>query len=300
MDEQDQFVPPPLVPRRAPVTPRVRLEPPVTLERLVRDLVAKGKPVRVNLNGPPGSGKTTALQHLAAVLPADAPVRLYDAPPPKLILNPSYCIDIYASDVATAKALFLTLEMAPWTDDDLIEYMLAVHPGRCRAVLPRVLADPTRAGLNGSPTLWRAVLDQMAADDNVVDIDTALWMHLAWELADPARRSAAQSLSLHGLVWTAELPASTSSLEPRLLAILSSPRAQTLLAAERLVEDLIAGTGNSNLEPVLPRELVERAGRLCGDMPEAVRRLRELADAPGTQAMATSLLNVAGLAPQPA
>ena len=49
-------------------------------------------------------------------------------------------------------------------DYELIEYLLAVHPYRCAAVLAR-LGDADRALLNGVPELCRVVLDQLAGAD---------------------------------------------------------------------------------------------------------------------------------------
>src|SRR5947208_3546850 len=68
-------------PVRAPVVPRVCGEPggaAVPLEDRVRALLAAGDRGPVNVYGPPGSGKSTALAHLAAVLPPELPVYLSD------------------------------------------------------------------------------------------------------------------------------------------------------------------------------------------------------------------------------
>lgn len=68
-----------LTPERAPVRPRV-LTPgngtALPLEDEVQALAAAGTRGVVYVAGPIGSGKTTALRHLAAVLPAELPVRV--------------------------------------------------------------------------------------------------------------------------------------------------------------------------------------------------------------------------------
>src|SRR5437870_3330244 len=66
-------------PQRAAVRPRASANgEALLLEEEVRCLLDAGTRGVVALRGPTGSGKTTALQHLAAVLPPDAPVALLD------------------------------------------------------------------------------------------------------------------------------------------------------------------------------------------------------------------------------
>ena len=72
-----------IVPQRAPVKPRVySTEGGATfpLEDEVQRFLDAGSRGILALLGPPGSGKTTALQHLAAVLPADERLLFLDNP----------------------------------------------------------------------------------------------------------------------------------------------------------------------------------------------------------------------------
>src|SRR5436309_2853184 len=69
---------------RAAVIPRVHVTPggaAVSLESVVRRLLDTHTFGQVLLVGRAGGGKTTALNHLRAVLPADAPIVCYDEPP---------------------------------------------------------------------------------------------------------------------------------------------------------------------------------------------------------------------------
>src|SRR5881227_3739316 len=69
-----------MIPQRAPVRPRVLAQSgeALLLEEEILSLVEGGARGLVQLVGSTGSGKTTALQHLAAVLPADARVVYVD------------------------------------------------------------------------------------------------------------------------------------------------------------------------------------------------------------------------------
>src|SRR6185437_725689 len=68
-------------PRRATVLPRVCKKAggaALPLEQHVRRLLDQGVRGVIGLCGPPGSGKSTALAHVAAVLPSAAPISFID------------------------------------------------------------------------------------------------------------------------------------------------------------------------------------------------------------------------------
>src|SRR5205085_1796230 len=75
-------------------------------------------------------------------------------------------------------ARFEVLELAPWCDDDLIEYLLCTNRDRCKSVMQRVRNDPDRGALCGNAQLWRIALDEMVADDSVLTCTQALIGHI--------------------------------------------------------------------------------------------------------------------------
>jgi hypothetical protein len=122
------------------------------------------------------------LRHLAAVLSADAPVHLADDhrtddPPPWDGRR-----GLFVCAVVGPRREWLApanpVELAPWGTDELIEYLLAVHPARCAAVMRR-LGDEDRGLFDGLPDLWRVVLDHLAADADLPDARAALRRHLS-------------------------------------------------------------------------------------------------------------------------
>jgi uncharacterized protein YjbI with pentapeptide repeats len=291
-----------LTPRRAPVIPRVRTTPggaALPLERRVRALLEAGAGGYVNLYGPPGSGKATALRHLACALQADPAVHLQKS---KLdvALAVSRCgvtLIVVTSDHRRAGHCQAWFELVPWGDDELIEYLVATRRDRCAAVMKRVTACDSRASLSGLPGLWRVVLDRMADDDSIPDVTAALRAALAQPLSDPRLLAARRCLSgirrgqYPDLGPPVELPD-----DARLLLRYSPTR--LLLAAECLVADLCDAAAATHLQTPLPPDLVAEAAKVIRHWPEAMSNLEAVVRGGPRQphAMAASLL----VAAQPA
>jgi uncharacterized protein YjbI with pentapeptide repeats len=168
----------PVEPERAPVAPRARRLPDgevLPLEQIVRQFLDHHEFGVIHLQGAPGAGKTTALRHLAAVLPPRAPVFLFDDTPPNYLhALARSAVVVMASGQAPLHPLIAHVQLAPWCQDDVIEYLLASHPKRCAAVMARVNDDPDAARLGGSPMLWRMALDEFAQDDSLRFVASAL------------------------------------------------------------------------------------------------------------------------------
>src|SRR5689334_16390825 len=188
-------------PERAAVRPRA-ISPEtgdaVPLESVVIDLLERDHATAIQIIGGPGSGKTAALRHLSAVLPSpssalplddandgsmkrEATVEcssarvmlLDDATPSALAVVPSGQSVIFTGRKRLdSKAA--TIQLATWTQDDLIEYLLAACPAQCGRVMHRVQGDVDRDEIAGNPALWRLVLDEFAADGNLLTIREAI------------------------------------------------------------------------------------------------------------------------------
>ena len=173
-----------ITPKQAPVRPRVTL-PGVEGESLLEDAVRARLDAEdwgiIELIGTSGSGKSTSLGHLAHVFAADPRLTLADQPDAtntaKLLTPAAHRLAICASPSRRCKELYRIAErwrLARWSDDDCIEYLLAVHPEHCASVMRRIQADPRRRPLAGLPELWRIALDQLAANECMADVNVAL------------------------------------------------------------------------------------------------------------------------------
>ncbi len=134
----------------------------------------------VIITAPAGGGKTTALQHLRRIVPADAIVGFFDADQASEACTESasrLVVLATAGDPPDANLLDV-FSLAPWTLDDCMEYLVARHRPRCKSVLDRLSCDTTFSELGGSPQLLSLVMDAMAADESLQTSRGVLRDHL--------------------------------------------------------------------------------------------------------------------------
>lgn len=152
--------------RRAAVRPRVLAwdsAVPGLLTEAVATHVAAGRHGAVVVSGPPGSGKTTALQHIAAEFPH---LPLLDEPPlGEVVSAAARGLVVYTAVVIPNIPHLAEYELAPWGEDERIEFLGSLDREAAARLWSR-LTPEVRAWCGGSPALNTFLFDLMA-DANV-------------------------------------------------------------------------------------------------------------------------------------
>jgi uncharacterized protein YjbI with pentapeptide repeats len=257
---------------RRRVRPRVRTEArgaASLLEDLLTPFFDSGRPALVQLFGPAGSGKTEALACLKERF-AGQPLVVRDEPPPRrlIVLDPPWVV-VYTGRAADPDIL-LSWQMAPWTDDDCVEFVLANFRQRARSVLGRYMACAERGALGGLPALCATALEDLAADESLADLPTLFRRRLYPLFTEPGayREASDQALLLlqdgSGPVWT--MPGHPVG------RLLHHPYLVSLMAQDRFVERL-AGNDITCLRR-LPLALRQAAAPLVRTSPQAMATLQ--------------------------
>ncbi|MBI3468085.1 MAG: pentapeptide repeat-containing protein [Planctomycetes bacterium] len=292
-----------IVAKRAPVKPRVRSPvsgEAVPLEDEIRGLIEVGTSGVVRILGPQGSGKTVALEHLAAILPCESKVTLLDEPELSdvtKLLGPGLVVLVSSSLPSPAGSSNYWL--LPWNEDDLIEYLLAAHKEACSSVMACLRAATDRSWPEGIPELWRIVLDQMACDESVLSPKAALRRYLETQLKGDEERELARTFCLNSVKGyqsgLGEYPVrlvERGCKEVVLRALRHRP-VQILVAAERIAGDLRAGGNCKYLIGSIPVELVREVATDVASDQKALDHLQALLAAAdrNLHAMAASILH---------
>lgn len=91
----------------------------------------------VQVVGGPGAGKTTALEYLESILPKPCTF-LDDADGEAITAAGADSVTICTGTQPRGRVAQRILTLAPWTRDDCLEYLLAVHPAACGRVMEPV------------------------------------------------------------------------------------------------------------------------------------------------------------------
>ncbi len=271
----------------------------IALEDLVAPLLATEHHGAIAVTGPVGSGKSTALRHLAATASRTRRARLVDVVPSafEVRIAAESELVVYAAPVAFDIPHVAVFPLAPWEDDQIVEYLVAAHPSRCGSVMARVAAARDRRFLGTSPELWRPVLDAMSAEDELVSLRGALARcvdGLAGSRERVAALAAAARRSVIGSDRDEMVAARMESARscPALARFLLHRPVRLLLAARWIAAELASPEGALDvLDGRWPRDLVREVASIAGT--DAAERLRSVveADRSSRQPMAASVLH---------
>jgi len=296
---------------RAPVRPRV-ISPetgdPIVLEDVVQSLIESNAQGAIEILGGRGAGKTTALEHLAGTLASPDRVVLLDDPDVAEIDSPMPDVLVIFTSCTHCDALTDTsLVLAPWTDDDIIEYLLATHPAHCRSVMQRLQDDSFRRTVRGEPQLWRIILDELAHDEALPGIRDALRRGVGRWLGDRDTRRLMCDFCLAVLLDKEEAADCFQELvstdcTPALLGIIRHRAVRLLFAADRMVEILRHGHRHEFPWSNCSRDLILETGHLARADRRTAKRLRRLLQGDSrsdASPVAASILHAAGAAWRP-
>jgi len=287
-------------PKRAAVRPRI-LSPetgePLLLEDEVRSLLDVGVTGPVALIGPRGSGKTAAVWHLAAVFSSEKGLVLFDelGESPYPGAWPDTRLIVFTRQAPPSWSCKAVYRLAPWNQDDVLEYLLTLHPERVGSVMARIRSGKW-GQLGGNPELWQLVLEQMAQDDAIADFRQALEAFLT-NHTDERKRGRLGRACLAGVTekqfdLAGELRGCGVGYTVR--RVLHYPSALLLLAADYLARSLSTGMEWDRLRTTLPRDLVRTvAGLIAADGAVLTSLRRIVVEDPTVQPMAASLLHAA-------
>jgi uncharacterized protein YjbI with pentapeptide repeats len=286
---------------------------PSTSERLLLEdalstVLERAETGAICVFGPRGSGKTTALQSLARKLSCSARLDLLDDPQASQVAERAgQKVVIYTAGAPWELPHLATFRLAPWGEDEALEYLLAAHKDRCGSVIQRLRATGIATPLE-LPRLWTLCLDQMAEDDSLLTIDAAMRRYLD-QRVPPAARARAREVCFRKVVTPEEARPNpdelwgdpgymeylrNGSLPGELTWLIRELQFRVLLAAEYVVNPETGEYSTEGLLSKLPQSLVEQAGRFLQNHPASAAALEaSLGHHVTLQPMGASLLHAA-------
>jgi uncharacterized protein YjbI with pentapeptide repeats/energy-coupling factor transporter ATP-binding protein EcfA2 len=272
------------------------------LEDEIREIAGARNWDAVALVGPHGSGKTTALEHLQALLANEADLVFLDGPVIQQVVQ-HHRVIFTAPDKVPGLHGYRIYQLAPWTADEFIEYLLAAHKDRCASVMARLPAED-RGLFAGLPEVWRIILDQLATDESIQGAPAAFHQYLQGLLPDTdlVERARSACLNVLATVRSEEEAKVEEFSQPgfpqALLRLLRHRAVQVVLASERMAADLHGDGKCDYLAARLPRELVERTAATMFHDGKALDHLHQsLAGPSWSHAMAASILHATKTTP---
>jgi uncharacterized protein YjbI with pentapeptide repeats len=290
-----------IVPGRAPVRPRVVSSlsgETLHLEEIIADLMQAQPRGTVQITGPAGSGKTTTLGHLAEVF-AGANICFLDNPEKAQILAAgNYAWIIYAvpfpyKDFPATAAFTL----APWSMDEVLEYLLAVHRERCASVMSRLLSHPDDGLLEGNAALWRITLDTLAEQETILNVRDAFHSYLGGMIPSQESRLALGQLCVVQLLGGAFGPKDLKRIKEQnaleAMGLINRQRPlQLILAVSQIMADIAKDAACNSFSYRFPRDLFAEVVLAARNLPAVLDNLKTwFQSRPERHAMAASILS---------
>jgi uncharacterized protein YjbI with pentapeptide repeats len=273
------------------------------LEDVVADHLSAGDHAVVEILGGPLTGKTTAIEYLQQFFSDERKLTFVDAPVGwNHSLTPAGRITVATSPPQSMRDLLGRYRLAPWGQDEWIEYLLAAHKSRCGSVMGRLRATPQFGfSLGGNPCLWRLVLDELAANDSTSSAAESLHRVVGQLFPSGPENSSLRTFALVAAAPLAieideeRLTKQQDAMEQPLPRLLALEPVRTILAAEAILLHLKADREPSHLQRPLPYSLIREVSATVKLDESLQSRLREVLAAGNISlhAMAASVLHAA-------
>lgn len=285
---------------------RPRVLSPLSGEKLYLDdalepLIKDGRAGAVCVSGPPASGKSTALSWLASRLPSGSITTILDDPRPDAVAEyKDTMLVVYSASTPFGFPHRAAFALAPWGEDEILEYLLE-FPKEARASVLDRLRRSSEEDRPSWPEVWRACLDVMVGDPELETPRDALRRGLDRILPAEARARARRICLERGIRGTPEEsqlwsnPEFLSSLAKKEISegairFLRYGAVRIALAAEQIVEDLEERNGSVEMWQRPERNIVREVARVCANRPAILARLKEVAKGGEGTPMPASLL----------
>jgi len=259
-----------ITPQRALVRPR-GISPEsgenLPLDDLLLEVLERRDCRIIQIQGGPGAGKSTALAHLAARYLLGPPLEFLDDPLPDQIATSATSRRVVFASRQRLELANVCVSLAPWTNDDLLEYVLAVGAEQCAGVLEKIRTDPDSPKLRGNPALWHAVLDAFFTEQPAATVRSAVERAIETMLPDRKSRRIAGEFCLAILMKNQEESQRTlaaiakheSDFERYRLLRLGF--VQQILAGECVVRSVMSDSERFGLWQEFPEPLIEELAR---------------------------------------
>jgi len=285
-------------PMRAIVVPRVIS--PTTGEALpIVDQIGNYLNSSVHTIRLSGNGKSIALAHVAYELDGRPDIRIVDDQRFDDIQHDtkSELLIFGSSEPGVDSGIDVQLQIASWTNDELIEYLLAVYPRHCKSVMTRIQKADDKWIAGGSPQVWSLILEEMVHDSSIRCIESAL-LKIATKSFPSEHFEAVKSICLMRALGEPITELNQFVVETKLdassRALLRHSGVRLVLAAEKIHADFENERPVSQLGTKWCDRLIELvANRIKNaNHPQVLQHLNEIANSPADQesSMAASLL----------
>lgn len=265
----------------APVAPRVVFQgrqDSLPLEMVAAEFCAVREVGALNIMGAEGLGKTTALAHLAAVLPDAERIVFLDEPPlESALVAAEKTLVVFTSCEHDPVPKVQSVRLAAWSRDELIEYLLARHSALCRLVMKRLSAATHE--VCQSPVFWVTVLDAMAEDDGLESLEQAIERCVAERFRDPDLLEKARWSCLARALQLPDAPELEQELEGTLsrdsLLFVRAKPVQQYLVREQARHGLLSKRRADVLAARWPANLIDEVALETTAKSDATRVLRQ-------------------------